>query len=212
VSIEQRCREACRKLTGERESNKLDDQPNVLKKRDSVKATQKMTGDQLSESGSKHEAALPVALLEKAKARKLHEWGGGLHKNRELWQTKEEISEERKERPREMNLTLEELQEMSDEFLTVRNDRKWSTWTNLLVTTFGLPCRLDGLADPLKLALPCSWKDNLEGGKTKTFLKPLTMTHQDPVKDAAGNEGNKTCWTLPLTLQIWINVTDSLFL
>jgi hypothetical protein len=138
-------------------------------------------------------------LLEKAKVRNLLK-RGGLCKNKELSRTKEEIAEERKERSRAINLTLEELQEMSHE-LTVGNDRTWSSlsvadrlrmddldklaghnyWHALKVS--------DGFVNQLKLVLHCFWKDNLEG-KTKTFLK--TKTHLDLVKDMSDNEVNNT--------------------
>jgi hypothetical protein len=214
ANIEHHCRESRRKLMRERDSNKSDDQPDGIKKRDSacsgvkhdnLKVTQKMTGDQLLESGSKCDTAKiaesPLALLEKAKVRNLLQ-RGGLRKNKELSRTKEEIAEERKERSRAINLSLEELQEMSHE-LTVGNDRTWSSlsvadrlrtddldklaghnhWCALKVS--------DGFVNQLKLALPHFWKDNLEG-KTKTFPKPLIKTHLDLVKDIADNEVNNT--------------------
>jgi hypothetical protein len=215
ANIEHHHPEWRQKLMRERDSNKSDDQPDGMKKRDSpcsgvkhdnLKVTQKMTGDQLPESGSKYDAAkiaeLPLALLEKAKVRNLLKKRGGLYKNKERSRIKEEIAEERKERSCAINLTLEELQEMSHE-LTVGNDRTWSSlsiadrlriddldklaghnyWCALQVS--------DGFVNQLKLVLPCFWKDNLEG-KTKTFLKPLIKTHLDLVKDIADNKVNNT--------------------
>ena len=214
VNIEYHYRAARRKLVRERVSNKSDDQPDGVKKRDNaysgvkhdnVKVTQKMTGDQLLESGSKYDAAkiakLPEALLGMARVRNLIK-RGGMYKNKELAQIKEEIVEERKQRSRAINLTLEELQEMSHE-LTVGNDSKWSSLSisdrlriedldKLAGHNYWYSLKMsDGFVDQLKLVLPYFWKDNLEG-KTKTFLKPLIKKHLDLVKDIADNKVNNT--------------------
>jgi hypothetical protein len=172
-------------------------------KHDRVKATQKMTGDQLLESGSKYEAAkieeLPKELLDKAKVRNLLK-RGSLFKNKELAKKKEEVSEQRKQRSRAKNLTLEELQEMSHD-LTVKNDKTWASlspadrlriadldklsnynfWKDLKVSA--------GFVDQLKLVLPHFWKENMEG-TTKAFLKPLMKKHLDLVKNIAENKTN----------------------
>jgi uncharacterized protein len=83
-NMEYHYREARRKLVRERDSCNKDTESGGIKKQktaysgvkhDHVKSTQKMTGDQLLESGSKYEAEkiaeLPKELLEDAKVRNL---------------------------------------------------------------------------------------------------------------------------------------------
>jgi hypothetical protein len=133
-----------------------------------------------------------------------------LLKNKAVSKVKAELSEQRKQRSREKNLTLEELQEKSQE-LTVGNDGTWSSpsFTDCLrmedlnklsnyIFWYDLKV-LAGFVDQLKLVLPHFWKDNLKG-KTKTFLKPLTKKHLDLVKEIAENKvGNTLAPSLDLS-------------
>jgi hypothetical protein len=164
-----------------------------------------MTGDQLLESGSKYEAAkiaeLPTDILDEAKVRNLVK-RGSLFKNKKVSKIKEELSEQRRQRFRTQNLTLEELQEKSHE-LTVGNDKTWSSpsYTDCLRMedlnklsnpTFWYDLKVSaGFVDQLKLVLPHFWKDNLRG-KTQTFLKPLIKKHLDLVKEIAESKVNNT--------------------